>query len=240
MINITNSIFHRKWLWLLVVVLSLYSTALQTSTAILNLKKTWKNTLNWTSNIYQKTQFSPNHASVWHRKEWNAGAGMWVIVCCGFLVCSRRFETFSSFISVCVSDQMIVKSDLSELMLDVWFALHRLHRHNDAVISSLILRRKLWGALLRYLYLDALLLLQTNKRESDFVRSGLEMRDRFCVCVLITILTHRMLLDVFSSVTRIPQTCAWSKHTRDAAVSVQKVFFIKPLVLWCIRSWTHR
>ncbi len=222
------SIFHCKWLLLLVVVLSLYSTALQASTAILNLEKTWKNTLNWTSNIYQKTQFSPSHASVWHRKEWNAGAVMWVIVCCGFLVCLRRFESFSSFISVCASDQMIVKSDLSELMLDVWLALHRLHRHNDAVISFSPPKEALSG--FTAVSLPGCFIVTADKQAwvwfCTFWFRDAWQSVRLCVCVLITILTHRMLLDVFSSssVTRIPQTCAWSKHTRDAAVSVQRSF----------------
>ncbi len=92
-----------------------------------------------------------------------------------------------------------VWSNDCELVLDVWLALHRLHRHNDAVISSLILRRKLWGALLRSSYLDALLLLQTNSVMSDFVRSGFRYAWQsevvqfvlFVLC-LITILTHRM------------------------------------------------
>lgn len=73
MISITISIFHRKLLLLLlVVVLSLYCTALQTSTANLNLEKTWKNPY-WIERamFIRKIFFSPNHAAVWDRKEWD-------------------------------------------------------------------------------------------------------------------------------------------------------------------------
>lgn len=185
MISITISIFHRKLLLLLlVVVLSLYCTALQTSTANLNLEKTWKNPY-WIERamFIRKIIFSPNHAAVWDRKEWDT-----LVLWCELLFAMGSLCALGgSRGSPRSSDDCEIWSPDPRLFERRTHAGHLIrsppaHLYSSTVTTtlwspSLILRRKLWGVLLRYLYLEALFFLQTNKRESDCVCSGLEMHD---------------------------------------------------------------
>ncbi len=150
----------------------------------------WKKpgkTLNWKSYFYQKNQFFTKSCSPLRQKRaWNTLVLWWWVIVCSCSWGGWKVLLVHQCVCVCMCSQ--VDCEISRPSA-LWT--HRTHAgrlirsppahfHCSTVTKtlwspSLILWRKLWGVLLRYIYLDALLLLQTSV--SLILCSGLEMHD---------------------------------------------------------------